>query len=315
MSTARLTTQLPVKQWIARAWVALGVLCGAYLAYAWFAAVGLGAPDPDQTTLQNGNFAAIDYTKTITVSTSGIGDANNVLQGDSSSGITTGDESFTANPATQFTSVKVLIDNSVGGYSYSSGEQLYYRLIYSDGTNSGQVLVTQDLGLANKGQQTSFTVDGGGKLIDAIQLSMGSGTVKIPAIQFTTVTDNLADGLKLGFSASIGDGDGDTASSSFVANLSANSLGTAFDYVLNGTTNALDWFNIDLRQAQTKYQVNGFDTGTTRDKLVLLGDAGATFSIDNSTADSIVTVHETGGQTDTVTVTGVHLLTSDIALA
>jgi hypothetical protein len=158
-----------------------------------------------------------------------------------------------------------------------------------------------------------FTIDGGGKPIDAIQLTMATGTVKIPEIQFVTVTNSLADGLKLGFTANIADGDGDTASSAFVANLSANALGSPmFDFMLNGTAGALDWFNIDLTQSQTKFQVNGFDTGATRDKLVLLGDAASTFSIDNSGADSIVTVNETGGQTTTITVVGVDLLNTDV---
>jgi hypothetical protein len=138
--------------------------------------------------------------------------------------------------------------------------------------------------------------------------------VKIPEIQFITQTNNLADGLRLSFNASIADGDGDAASSAFQANLSANALGSPFDFVLNGTANALDWFNVDLTQSQTKYQVNGFDAGATRDKLVLLGNAGATFTIDTSTADSVVTVHETGGQTDAITVVGVHLVNSDVTL-
>jgi hypothetical protein len=143
---------------------------------------------------------------------------------------------------------------------------------------------------------------------------MATGTVKIPEIQFITQTNNLADGLRLSFTASITDGDSDSASSAFVANLSANALGSAFDFVLNGTANALDWFNVDLTQSQTKFQVNGFDTGTSRDKLVLLGNAGATFTIDNTGADAIVTVHETGGQTTTVTVVGVDLLNTDVGL-
>src|SRR5262249_38246240 len=155
---------------------------------------------------------------------------------------------------------------------------------------------------------------GGGKLIDAVQLTMEHGDVKIPTIEFTKQVQNLADGIGMAFTATIADGDGDTASSAFVANLSANALNSTFDYVLNGTAGLLDWFNVDLTQTQTKYQVNGFDTGTTRDKLVLLGNPGATFTIDNSGADAIVTITETGGQVTTVTVVGVHLLNTDITL-
>jgi hypothetical protein len=273
-----------------------------------------GASDFTEAQLEAAHPAIIDFTKAMNVSTSGIGDQNNNLQGDSTAAISSGDEAFVANPGTQFTSAKVFIDNSVTGYDFSGGERLYYRIFYIDGTFSDQVLVSQNLGLANKGQPTSFTIDGGGKAMDAIELTMATGVVKIPQIQFITQTNNLADGLKLSFTASIADGDGDSASSAFVANLSANALTSAFDYVLNGTADALDWFNLDLTQSQTKYQVNGFDTGATRDKLVLLGDAAATFSIDNSGADSVVTVHETGGQTTTVSVVGVDLLNTDIAL-
>jgi hypothetical protein len=275
----------------------------------------LGQPDFTEAQLESAhNTAIINFTRPMNVSTSGIGDSNNNLQGDALAAIGTADESFVANPGTQFTSAKVFVDNSVQGYSYTGGERMYYRILYDDGTDSGQVLITQNLGLANKGQPTSFTIDGGGKAIDAIQLTMATGVVKIPEIQFITTTNNLADGLKLSFNASVADGDGDVASSAFQANLAANALNSAFDFVLNGTASSLDWFNVDLTQSQTKYQVNGFDTGATRDKLVLLGNPGATFSIDNTGADAVVTVNETGGQVDTITVVGVDLLGTDVSL-
>jgi hypothetical protein len=275
----------------------------------------LGQPDFTEAQLESAhNTTIINFAKAMNVSTSGIGDSNNNLQGDALAAIGTADESFVANPGTQFTSAKVFVDNSVQGYGYSGGERMYYRILYADGTDSGQVLITQDLGLANKGQPTTFTIDGGGKLIDAIQLTMATGVVKIPEIQFITTINNLADGLKLGFNASIPDGDGDTATSAFQANLAANAIGGAFDFVLNGTASSLDWFNVDLTQSATKYQVNGFDTGTTRDKLVLLGSTGATFSIDNSGANAVVTVNEAGGQVDTITVVGVDLLNTDVTL-
>jgi hypothetical protein len=275
----------------------------------------LGAPDFTEAQLEAAhNTGIINFARAMNVSTSGIGDANNNLQGDALAAIGAADESFVANPGTQFTSAKVFVDNSVQGYSYSGGERMYYRILYADGSDSGQVPITQNLGLANKGQPTFLTIDGGGQLIDAIQLTMATGVVKIPEIQFITQTNNLAAGLKLSFTASIADGDGDTASSAFQANLAANALSGAFDFVLNGTASALDWFNVDLTQSQTKYQVNGFDVGTTRDKLVLLGSTGATVAINNSGADSVVTVTEAGGQSDTITVVGVDLLNTDIAL-
>ena len=141
---------------------------------------------------------------------------------------------------------------------------------------------------------------------------MAKGDVKIPEIQFITDINNLADGIKLDFTALIADKDGDTASSAFVANLSANALASSFDYVLYGAASAFDAFNVDLSLVENDYQVNGFDTGAMRDKLVLLGNVGASVSIENSGADSIVSVVETGGQTTTITLVGVDLLVSDI---
>jgi hypothetical protein len=104
------------------------------------------------------------------------------------------------------------------------------------------------------------------------------------------------------------DGDGDTASSSFLANLSANKLGT-FDYVLSGTASKADAFDIDLAPAQSKYQVNGFELGA--DKLVLLGTNS--YTLDTTTADTKVDILETGGQHTFVTVVGVHIAAADIA--
>jgi hypothetical protein len=272
-----------------------------------------GADDFTEAQLESAQPAVIDFTKAMNVSTSGIGNGNNNLDGDATAAISSGDEAFVANPGTQFTSVKVFVDNSVTGYDFSGGERLYYRFLYSDGTDSGQVLIGQNLATTG-GKPQSITLDGGGKLIDALELTMGTGTVKIPEIQFITSTNNLADGLKLSFTASIADGDGDSATSAFGVDLAANAPSGTFDFVLNGAASALDWFNVDLTQSQTKYQVNGFDTGATRDKLVLLGDAGATFTIDNSGADALVAIHETGGQTTNVTVVGVDLLGTDITL-
>jgi len=278
----------------------------------------LGTPDFTEAQLETAHPAVIDFTRAMNVSTSGIGDGNNNLDGDANAAIGNADESFVANPGTEFTSAKVFIDNSVTGYNFTGGERLYYRLIYADGSTDGagdgEVLVSTNIATTGS-KPVAFTVVGSGKPIDAIQLTMAKGTVKIPEIQFITTTNSLADSLQLAFTASIKDGDGDSATSNFVANLSANALGSAFDFVLNGTANALDWFNVDLTQSQTKFQVNGLDTGTTRDKLVLLGQPGATFTIDNSGADAVVSVTESGtGQTTTVTVVGVDLLNSDIAL-
>jgi hypothetical protein len=162
----------------------------------------------------------------------------------------------------------------------------------------------------------SFLVEREGtKLIDAVQLTMGKGVVKIPVIQFIQETENLANDVRLAFSATLTDGDGDKATSTFDANLFANEPDDAqFDYTLAGTGGERDAFNIDLSFAENLYQVTGFDVSPgLRDTLVLNGDQNALVqSIDNSGANSIVTIDETGAETTTITVVGVDLLASDI---
>ncbi|PJI50161.1 MAG: hypothetical protein CTR55_11620 [Pseudomonas sp.] len=277
--------------------------------------IGLGLPDPTEAQLQTAVLPSyIDDQKALNVSTSGIGVKNNVLQG-SGAGITAGDDSFVANPQTLLTSVKVFIDNSVGGYDPTS-ESLYYVAYYDDGTTSGAPIKVLAANLQSEnGGQKSFTVQTvAGKLIDAIQLTMAEGMIKIPTIQFIKQVENLASDVKLSFNATVTDKDGDAATSAFSANLFANkAAGGAFDYTLAGLTGTKEAFNIDLARTENKYQVTGFDTTGQRDKLVLNGDATSTVqNIDNSGANSIVTIHETGGQLTTITLVGVDVLNTDI---
>jgi hypothetical protein len=277
--------------------------------------VGSGASDPTEQQLQSPSLAAGIDARAMNVSLSGIGVSNNLLQGDASQAIGGTDESFVANPDVLCSSVTVVVDNSVGGYSYSGGERLYYRVVYDDGSmDAAPTLVQQDLGLATKGQPTAFTIaTAPGKLIDAVQLTMASGDVKIPELLFTK-TIGLVDTVKLDFMATVTDKDGDTATDSFSAALApAQASSAAFDFVLAGTASVADAFNVDLGSTRIDWQVTGFDTGPAADKLVFLGDAAASASVDNSGADSIVTISETGGQTTTVTVVGVHLAASDLS--
>ena len=159
------------------------------------------------------------------------------------------------------------------------------------------------------GGQVSFLIQKEGTLlIDAVQLTMGRGDVKIPVIQFIQQSESLASDVQLAFSATLTDKDGDSATSTFDANLFANDPANAsFDFTLVGTAGEQDAFNIDLSVNQHLYQVNGFDAGSgLRDKLVLNGDPNAVVqSINNTGADSVVTVAETGGQTTTITLVGV----------
>ncbi|PMY44385.1 hypothetical protein C1X69_07585, partial [Pseudomonas sp. FW305-67] len=274
--------------------------------------IGLGAPDPTEAQLQTNPLPSYIDPRAMNVSTSGIGIANNLFQGDNLAAISNADESFVINPESLLTSMKVFIDNSVGGYDTAT-EDLYYRAFYEDGTFSN--LIEVNTVTPEAGGQVSFLIQQQGtKLIDAVQLTMGRGEIKIPTIEFTHETESLASDVKLAFNATLTDKDGDSATSTFDANLFANDLGTTFDFTLVGTSGARDAFNIDLSLPQNKYQITGFDASAgLRDTLVLNGDQNAVVqSIDNSGANSVVTVAETGGQITTITLVGVDLLNTDI---
>ncbi|ROL90233.1 hypothetical protein BK637_10540 [Pseudomonas chlororaphis] len=277
--------------------------------------IGLGASDPTEAQLQTNPLPSYIGSAALNVSTAGIGIANNLLQGDNQAAIGAADESFVVNPQSLLTSMKVFIDNSVGGYNTAT-EDLYYRVFYEDGTFSN--LIEVNTLTPEAGGQVSFTVEQSAtSLIDAVQLTMARGEIKIPTIEFTHETESLASDVKLAFNATVTDKDGDTATSAFDANLFANdTTDVLFDFRLVGTTGERDAFNIDLSVAENQYQVTGFDAGAgQRDAVVLIGDAGATVqSINNAGADSIVTVAETGGQITTITLVGVDLLNTDIVM-
>jgi hypothetical protein len=275
--------------------------------------IGLGAPDPTEATLQTNPLPSYIDPAAINVSTAGIGVANNLFQGDNLAAISAADESFVVNPESLLTGMKVFIDNSVGGYNTAT-EDLYYRIYYEDGTFSN--LTEVNTLTPEAGGQVSFLIEKEGTaLIDAVQLTMGRGEIKIPVIQFIQESESLASDVQLAFNATLTDKDGDSATSTFDANLFANDPANAlFDFTLVGTGGERDAFNIDLSVDENLYQVTGFDANAgLRDTLVLNGDQNAVVqSIDNTGADSIVTVAETGGQTTTITLVGVDLLSSDI---
>ncbi|ABB74581.1 hypothetical protein SAMN05216403_11734 [Nitrosospira multiformis ATCC 25196] len=274
-------------------------------------AIGLGEPDLTEAQIQSGGFSFLG-TANMNVSTAGIGIGNNNLDGNTTAGINAGDESFVVNPETLLTGMKVFIDNSVGGYDPST-EELYYKIFYDDGTNSGNIKVgSTDLSAAAGGQKSFMIETEGSKLIDSVQLTMGKGTVKIPVIEFIKSTENLASDIKLGFTASLTDADGDKATSNFSTNLFANDLGGTFDYTLIGAPNDLDGFDVDLSATQDSYRIENFDE--PQDTLFLLNGTGATVSINNAGTDSIVSVAEAGGQTTDITVVGVHLQAADVVL-
>ena len=278
-----------------------------------FTGIGLGAPDPTEASLQTNPLPSYIDPAAMNVSTSGIGVANNLLQGDNLAAISAADESFVINPETLLTGMKIFIDNSVGGYNTAT-EDLYYRIYYADGTTSD--LTEVNTLTPEAGGQVSFLVQKeGSALIDAVQLTMARGDIKIPVIEFIKETENLASDVKLQFSATLTDKDGDSATSTFDANLFANEPDNApFDFTLVGTTGQRDAFNVDLSTDELLYQISGFDAGAgQRDTLVLNGDPNAVVqSIDNTGQDSIVTIAESGGQTTTITLVGVDIANNDI---
>lgn len=268
--------------------------------------------DTDEETLELNQPSYIDFDRGMNVSTSGIGVSNNLLEGTGTTagvgGITATDESFVIDPNEPVSSMEIFVDNSVGGYAFTATgakhEELYYRVYYEDGTFSALTLVDEDLGLTNKGQATSFFIDGGDKEIDAVQLIMNQGDVKIPNIVLEQETTSLASDILFDFTATIKDEDGDAATSNFSADLQTNELSGDFDFVLAGTTGKADAFNIDLASELNTYEVTGFELGT--DIFVLIGDPSATISITDDGTDSTVTINETDPAEDTtITVAGV----------
>lgn len=278
------------------------------------AGIGLGAPDPTEAALQTNPLPSYIDPTAMNVSTSGIGVGNNLLQGDNLAAIGAADESFVINPESLLTGMKIFIDNSVAGYNTAT-EDLYFRIFYEDGTFSN--LTEVNTLTAEAGGQVSFLVEREGTaMIDAVQLTMARGAIKIPVIQFIQESESLASDIQLTFNATLTDKDGDSATSTFDANLFADEADDAtFDYLLAGTGGERDAFNVDLTFTENLYQLTGFDTAGQRDSLVLNGDQGAVVQlIDNTGADSIVTVAESGGQVTTITLVGVDLLSTDIVL-
>ena len=66
----------------------------------------------------------------------------------------------------------------------------------------------------------SFNIDGGDKRIDAVQLTMGRGTIKIPVIQFSVEQVFAPQSLNLNFTATLTDGDADSRQDAFTVALS-----------------------------------------------------------------------------------------------
>jgi hypothetical protein len=196
----------------------------------------LVSPDRTEAQLQALNAPSLINPSTkMNVSTSGIGINNNNLDGaNQGSGtgvfanttITSADESFVINPEQDVDTVRVFIDNAVGGYNTAT-EDLYYILYYTDGTVSDPILV-EDLVATEHGDPdvpqaaqggSYFDIPSGDKKIEAVQLTMGTGTVKIPVIEFTIEQEFVPAPLTLDFTAELSDEDGDSSQDSFTIHL------------------------------------------------------------------------------------------------
>ena len=260
-------------------------------------AIGAGLDDRDEADLEGDQTIDFFSAAAMNVSTSGIGLGNNNFDGDRTAGISADDESFIINPERPLSEMIVYIDNSVSGYNPAS-EEIYYRIFYTDGGDSGFLLVGADdlepvtEGVASGGVRFSIMAEAG-RTIDAVQLVMGSGTVKIPVIEFVEETATIADDINLAFTATITDGDGDAVSDSFSVDLGADDDPlTAPDFTLTGLAAQDDAFNIDVGSGNTDWVVNGFDAG---DRIVLLNaDAPHALETDPASgADAEISVNGT----------------------
>jgi hypothetical protein len=299
-----------------------------------FTAITIGETDRDEADLE-GTPPAFLSTAQMNVSTSGIGLGNNNLNGDNTTGIQLGDESFIINPETPLSSMKVFVDNSVKSYDPDPGgdaEELYYTIYYIDGTTSadfgvGPTLVeSSDLSLVTSGTATggvSFEiVADAGKLIDAVQLTMGKGTIKIPIIEFTQDIGNVVDPVYIDFTATITDKDGDTDTSAFSVDLEADDDPqtepdiTLVDHEvrISDVNPQPDAFNVDLALGHDQWLIQGFDVGT--DTLVLLNPLEA-FGITPGIGDAVdlVTVGSTtitvDNGTDVISATDIEIAVAD----
>jgi hypothetical protein len=202
----------------------------------------LATGNPTEAYLESLNATSlISSGAQMNVSTSGIGVNNNILNGTNEGAgtgafagttITTHDESFLVNPEQDVDTVRVYIDNSVGGYTPNS-EDLYYTIYYTDGSVSDPMEVTAGMlasvpkqdpqglwpDVAQGGKYFDITDTSGDKQIDAVQLTMGTGTVKIPVIEFITATEFNPAPLTLNFTADLYDLDGDHSTDSFSIDL------------------------------------------------------------------------------------------------
>ncbi|MDU8913505.1 DUF5801 repeats-in-toxin domain-containing protein, partial [Aestuariicoccus sp. MJ-SS9] len=234
-------------------------------------------------------------------------------------------ESFVINPDRDVSSFELEMP-STGGPSYQytedelgdpTGDLLEYRLIYTTPDGGGNYFSDwfqiTDADLTTKpGTSSEFvTIDSRGtdtRLIDGVQVVMTNGEVKISTISFTVQEGVIAEPVSIDMTATVTDGDRDTASDSFSVSLEADPDPFAPpDERLIGTDLETDTFNIDFATRDETWWIGDdvelagrFEDGT--DQIMLLNPY-APIVIGADGSDATITVG-TGASATTVTVYG-----------
>ena len=250
----------------------------------------------------DGTFAWINEIMKPNVSKSGIGAENNQLEGDDLGGVPT-DESFVANPDGYVSKVRVNIDNAS---PYNPATETMLVVVFYESGNYAQF----DVGAP--GSEIAYNLgdpyfeilaDETEGDIDAVQFIMDEGKTRITSLTFTTSEELSADDIRIDFTATQTDAEGDSASSSFSVDLFGRAVGEAYDVTMQDADDfdsvpdaTADTFNIDLSNGDAKkYLINGFDT-LIDDLVFLNATGGAAYSLgvdldnDNNLDDSRVVI-------------------------
>jgi hypothetical protein len=255
-----------------------------------------------------GTFDFITANTEMNVSTSGIGVENNNFDG-SGAGVQATDESFVVNPNFAFKSFSVVIDNSLGGYNAAS-ESLFYRIIYVDGTTSGELQKVLAAGLVGGAGGTQVWNYSDTKDIDSIQLVMAEGSVKINSISFASSSAFDAPDVSMAFNATATDGDGDSVADAFAVDLQGAPASSPPVYSYTPTAGA-DVFNVQYATPATYNIKAGFGA----DDLINAGSVSPAYvdiAYDSVTGDTTVKIGASSSSFSTVIVNDYRFTSSQL---
>ena len=145
----------------------------------------------------------------VNASNQGIGVNNNILE--LPQGGNAVPESIVINPVALVDSVSFGLTGT-GNNEFKLGDQLTYKVFYEGGATEKVTIApttSTDIDLVTVDANPSLG------LIDAVQLIMDAGEVKVGFIDIGIVTENVASPVSLRFSAVLTDDDGDTTPASF----------------------------------------------------------------------------------------------------